>query len=93
MRQRIFSIHLKRRKRDANNFKLDVWAAATEGFSGAELEQAVVSAMYAAFSQGKELTDEHFLEEAKRTQPLSVLMAERIRDLRRWAANRCVPAD
>jgi ATPase family associated with various cellular activities (AAA) len=93
VRQKILAIHLKRRKRDPDKFLLDKLAAATEGFSGAELEQAVVSAMYAAFSAGKELTDDFFLEEAKRTQPLSVLMGERVRDLRKWAANRCVPAD
>ncbi len=93
VRQTILRIHLKRRKRDPDKFKLDKIAAATEGFSGAELEQAIISAMYAAFSEGKELNDEYLLEEAKRTNPLSVLMAERVRDLRHWAKNRCVPAD
>lgn len=93
VRQQILAIHLKRRKRDPDQFKLAEVAAATDGFSGAELEQAVVAAMYAAFSAGTELTNEHLLEEANRTRPLSVVMAEKVRDLRRWAANRCVPAD
>lgn len=93
VRKTILRIHLKRRKRDPEDFLLDDVVAATEGFSGAELEQAVVSAMYAAFSSGKELSETHLVEEAKRTNPLSVLMAERVRDLRQWAANRCVPAD
>ena len=68
-------------------------AKATEGFSGAELEQLVVSALYAAFAEGKELTDEHLLAEVTTTRPLSVLMGERVKQLRAWADGRCVPAD
>jgi len=68
-------------------------ASAADGFSGAELEQLVVSALYAAFAEGKELGDEHLLAEVKTTKPLSVLMGERVAQLRAWAADRCVPAD
>jgi hypothetical protein len=64
---------------------------ATDGFSGADLEQLVPPALYAAFAESIELSDEHLLAEVKTTKPLSVLMAERVRQLRAWAADRCVP--
>jgi SpoVK/Ycf46/Vps4 family AAA+-type ATPase len=93
VRKQILSIHLKKRKRDPDTFKLDRWATATDGFSGAELEQVIIAGMYTAFSHGRELMDDDILDEAKKTQPLSVLMGERVRDLRAWANSRCVPAD
>ena len=68
-------------------------AALTEGFSGAELEQLVTSSLYAAYSAGAELTDDHLRADVKITRPLSVLMAERVAEVRAWAAGRCVPAD
>jgi hypothetical protein len=49
--------------------------------------------LYAAFAEGRELADEHLLTEVKTTKPLSVLMGERVKQLRAWAADRCVPAD
>ena len=92
-RRQILGIHLTRRKRDPAAFDLDRLAAETEGFSGAELEQLVVSALYAAFAASTELTDAHLLAEVRITRPLSVLMGERVAELRAWAAGRCVPAD
>jgi SpoVK/Ycf46/Vps4 family AAA+-type ATPase len=92
-RKKILEIHLRRRQRDPNKFALDKLAAATDGFSGAELEQLIVSAMYTAYSQGAELSDEFLLTERQTTNPLSTLMRERIIGLREWAKNRCVPAD
>ncbi len=92
-RKQVLAIHLRRRKRDPGHYHLDKLAAATEGFSGAELEQLVLSALYAAYAEGKDLADEHLLAEVKTTRPLSVLMGERVRQLRAWAADRCVPAD
>jgi AAA+ superfamily predicted ATPase len=92
-RAHILGIHLRRRKRDPANYNLDQLAEAAEGFSGAELEQAVLSALYAAFNERKELSDRHMLHEIEQTRPLSVMMAERITELRAWAADRCVPAD
>jgi len=93
VRRDIIAIHLKRRKREPERFALDELAAAADGFSGAELEQVVVSAMYAAFAEGKDLTDEHIRAELKITRPLAVLMRERVVQLRAWAKDRCVPAD
>ncbi|MBI2827088.1 MAG: AAA family ATPase [Planctomycetia bacterium] len=92
-RRQILEIHLRRRHRDPAQFALDDLVAATEGFSGAELEQLIVTAMYSAFSAGVELADEHLRTQAHATQPLSVLMRERVVQLRAWAHGRCVPAD
>jgi SpoVK/Ycf46/Vps4 family AAA+-type ATPase len=92
-RQRILEIHLQRRNRDPGRFAMDRIAEATDGFSGAELEQLIVSAMYSAFAQGEDLADAHLLAERATTKPLSTLMRERIVSLRAWAKDRCVPAD
>jgi SpoVK/Ycf46/Vps4 family AAA+-type ATPase len=92
-RRRILEIHLRRRRRDPGRFALDQIAAATEGLSGAELEQLVVSGMYSAFARSEELADAHILAERGTTKPLSTLMRERIVELREWAKDRCVPAD
>ncbi len=93
VRRDIWEIHLRRRKRDPKVFDLGKLSAATQGFSGAEIEQAVVAAMYIAFSESKELSDELLLEEVANTKPLSKLMGEKIDSLRHWANGRCVPAD
>ena len=92
-RQNILGIHLRRRKRDPARYALAELAKAAEGFSGAELEQAVIAALYQAFSENTELADSHLLSEIKATRPLSVLMAERVASLRAWARDRCVAAD
>jgi SpoVK/Ycf46/Vps4 family AAA+-type ATPase len=92
-REKIFHIHLQRRKRDPKLFRLPELAREAEGFSGAEIEQAVVAGLYRAFADQGSLTDEHLLTEIRATRPLSVLLAERIDALREWAKDRCVPAD
>ena len=69
------------------------FADATEGFSGAEIEQVIVGALYAAFAQGHALLQRDIINEIEETRPLSVTMAERVCQLRAWAADRCVPAD
>lgn len=92
-RKTIFAIHLARRKQDATRFDLARLAAAAEGFSGAEIEQAVTSALYAAFSQRTPLVTEVVLKEVQSTYPLSVTMKERVAALRDWARERAVPAN
>ena len=89
-RQRIWQIHLERRKRDPARFDIARLASLTEGFSGAEIEQAVVSALYTAFSRQEDLSTEALVEEIELTRPLSVTMAERIGALRAWAKDRAV---
>lgn len=91
-RREIFALHLDRRGRDAAGFDLDQLAAASDGFSGAEIEQAVVSGLYAAFSGPGHLTTELLLEELAATRPLSVTMAEKVAAVRAWAEGRTVPA-
>jgi AAA+ superfamily predicted ATPase len=91
-REAIVAIHLKRRGRDPGGFDLGAVAAATEGFSGAELEQCLLAALYAAFGAGRALTTEDLVTEARGTRPLGVVAAERIQALRAWARDRCVPA-
>lgn len=93
VRQQVFAVHLKRRNRKPEAFALGELAAAADGFSGAEIEQAVVGALYAAFAEKTELADRHLLAEVRTTRPLSVLMAEKVGDLRAWASGRCVMAD
>jgi SpoVK/Ycf46/Vps4 family AAA+-type ATPase len=92
-RKQILEIHIQRRKRDPAKYSLDKLAKAADGFSGAEIEQAVVSAMYSAFAAETELQDDHIHAELKATKPLSVVMGEKVAQLRAWAADRCVPAD
>jgi SpoVK/Ycf46/Vps4 family AAA+-type ATPase len=92
-RQEIFRIHLTRRKAVLEAFDLNALAAESDGFSGAEIEQAVVSALYEAHASGGKLTTGLVTEELRRTRPLSVTMAERIEQLREWAAERTVPAN
>jgi SpoVK/Ycf46/Vps4 family AAA+-type ATPase len=91
-RGEIFRIHLNLRGHDAAAFDLKALAAATEGFTGAEIEQAVVSALYTTFSCDAPLSTEVVLEETRKTTPLSVLRAEYISGLRDWARERTVPA-
>jgi SpoVK/Ycf46/Vps4 family AAA+-type ATPase len=92
-RRTIFQIHLTKRKRDSNLFDLDRLASASDGYSGAEIEQAIVSAMHGAFASGAQLNSDHILAALRESPPLSVTMRERIADLRAWADGRCVPAD
>jgi SpoVK/Ycf46/Vps4 family AAA+-type ATPase len=91
-RREIFRIHLARRKRDPEAFDLDALADASAGFSGAEIEQAIISGLYGAFNVDRQLDTVALLTELKSTYPLSVTQAERIAALRRWARGRCVPA-
>jgi len=68
-------------------------AGATEGFSGAEIEQAIVAGLYTAFNRKQQLSTDILLEEIHATQPLSVTRAEEITAIREWAKSRAVPAD
>ena len=89
----IFSIHLRKRECKPEDFEIEALVEATDGFSGAEIEQAVVSARYLARSSGDILRTEHILEEIGKTRPLSVVMAENIAALRQWAEGRTVRAN
>jgi SpoVK/Ycf46/Vps4 family AAA+-type ATPase len=88
----IFAIHLRKRKRDPAGFDLDHLAAAADGFTGAEIEQVVMAALYTAFSRGVELSTGILAEELRATKPLSVTRREEIEELRTWARERTVLA-
>jgi ATP-dependent 26S proteasome regulatory subunit len=92
-RHAILATHLSKRKRDPKKFDLDTLAEASAGYSGAEIEQAIVGALHQAFDGKAELKTQHVLATLKGSPPLSVTMAERIAELRQWAQGRCVPAD
>lgn len=93
VRASILAIHLTRRDQKLGNFDIEGLADATEGFSGAEIEQAVVAGFYAAHAHKSPLSTEHILEEIRLTRPLSIVMQEQIADLRSWASGRTVPCD
>ena len=92
-REDILRIHLKRNKQDPAAFELPRLARACDGFSGAEIEQAIIAALYEAHAGGKPLDSGMIEAEAGRTRPLSVVMAEKVDALRAWARERTVPAD
>jgi AAA+ superfamily predicted ATPase len=89
-RNQIFAIQLAKRKRNAANFDLDQVAEAAKGFSGAEIESAVQTALYAAFARKQELSTDDLLTALSSTVPLSITRAEEIADLRAWAKDRAV---
>ncbi|HUT74361.1 MAG TPA: AAA family ATPase [Armatimonadota bacterium] len=91
-RREIFAIHLRRRGRDPAGYDLEQLAQAADGFSGAEVEQAVVAALYRAFDRGAEVTTDDVICSLRETVPLSVTMSEDIDYLREWAHLRTRPA-
>jgi SpoVK/Ycf46/Vps4 family AAA+-type ATPase len=91
-RKQIFSIQLARRKRKPADFELDRVATSAKGFSGAEIDAAVQTALYAAFSNKQEVNTDHLLQALKTTVPLSTTRAEEIQELRTWARERAVAA-
>ncbi len=91
-RHEILRIHLTRLGRDPKRFDLDALAAAAAGLSGAELEQALVTALHEAFAERTDLEPRHLARAIAETRPLSITMAEEIDRLRDWAAARTRPA-
>jgi len=91
-RREIFAIHLARRGRDPLTFDLNQLALATEGFSGAEIEQVVISGLYDAFEQNRDLTTQDLLNNIQATIPLSQTMEQEIARLRRWGKTHARPA-
>lgn len=93
IRHSIFEIHLAKREQDFQEFDIQRLAEITEGFSGAEIEQVVVGALYSAAAEQQQLQMHHLVGAIKGTSPLSVVMAEDIQHLREWANNRTVLAN
>ncbi|MGF1601750.1 MAG: AAA family ATPase [Thermosynechococcaceae cyanobacterium] len=91
-RQEIFSIHLSKRRQDIERFDISQLANVCDGFSGAEIEQAIVAAMYEAFAQDREFTQLDIIAASRATLPLSKTMTEQVSALRDWASQRARPA-
>ena len=87
-RKEIFEIHLRKRDRDPENFNLNELAELSDGFSGAEIEQAVIDSLISSFSKQKDLQQKTIEEILRRTVPLSKTYEENIKELRSWSRNR-----
>jgi AAA+ superfamily predicted ATPase len=84
-RKEIFNVHLRKRRRIPVDYDIDALAVASEGYVGAEIEQAVIEAMYIGFNDSqREFTTEDILRSLKRLVPLSVSQRETIASLRQW---------
>ena len=92
-RAEIFAIHLRKREHKPVDFDILQLANLTGGFSGAEIEQAIVAATYLAREQGTNLATDHVITEIQQTRPLSQVMSEPLARLRQWAQDRTVPAN
>jgi len=92
-RTAILEIHLRKRKQAPDRFDLPLLARASEGYSGAELEQVVVSALYTAFAANAPLTTDLLFAELKQTPPIVSTAREKIAFVRAWAEGRTVPAN
>jgi len=93
IRASILAIHLSSRDQALSHFDITGLATAMDGFSGAEIEQAVVAALYAAYAMKKPLSSELIQAEIEQTKPLSVVLSEQISVMRDWAAGRTVSCD
>ena len=94
VRRTILEIHLAARKRAVADFDLPRLVGASVGYSGAEIEAAIESALRTAFGDDRRALTSDDIERALRASPpISVVMSDRIEALRAWAADRCVPAD
>jgi SpoVK/Ycf46/Vps4 family AAA+-type ATPase len=91
-RKEIFRIHIEKRGRIAANFNLDDLARVSEGFNGAEIEEAVIAALFDAFSTQQDLNTEILKGAIADTVPLSKTMSEELNRLRTWATGRSRPA-
>lgn len=93
IRKEIFTIHLDSRNVETDRINIAMLAETSHEFSGAEIEQAVVSALYSSSARNETITTAHVLEAIQSTNPLAVVMAEKIAALRHWSQDRTVPAN
>jgi vesicle-fusing ATPase len=91
-RQDIFRIHLERRGLDTESFSLGMLAHSAKGFSGAEIEQTVASALFESMAADRPMQQQDVMEAIGRTVPLSITMAEQIKKIEAWAFKRAVSA-
>jgi SpoVK/Ycf46/Vps4 family AAA+-type ATPase len=91
----ILKIHLAKKGRNVQHLDFAKLIEAMPDFSGSEVEQVVVSALYEAFDtdpHNRELSTEQLLHGAKEIVPLAVTMQEKIADMREWSKTRARPA-
>jgi len=93
VRANIFAIHTDKRGLDQSQLDIEQLATLTQGFSGAEIEELVVSAIYATHERDAPVTSADIIHEIEKTRPLSVLMDDKISALRHWAKGRTVSVD
>jgi SpoVK/Ycf46/Vps4 family AAA+-type ATPase len=91
-RRQILDIHLRKKNRDPGQFDMDKLIDATVDYSGAELEQAVIAALYDAFDTGNDLATDGLLKTVSEIVPLAITMREMIESMREWARTRARPA-
>lgn len=91
-RELLLKIHLKKRGLKPEDFDSKKIVDVTVGFSGAEIEQAIIAALYRASTEKEVISTKHIIEQIKSTKPLSVLKKEEISALRAWAKERTIPA-
>jgi SpoVK/Ycf46/Vps4 family AAA+-type ATPase len=91
-REDIFKVHLLRRKNNLNEFNIQQLAQITKGWSGAEIEQVIISASYEAYAEKRKLTEDDLFKIFGNTVPLSTTMSEQIKNIRSWAHDRAIRA-
>jgi hypothetical protein len=91
-REEIFRIHLSRQQVDCGGLDITLLAGSTRGFSGAEIEQSVATALFEALSEKRPMIQQDIMASISRTVPMSVTMAEQIKKIEAWAFKRAVPA-
>lgn len=87
-RRDIIKIHIEKRKRDSNLFDIEQLSQQSENYSGSEIEQAVIAALYDAFEENKELSTAGISRAIKDTVPLARTMEKEIQGIRTWAQGR-----
>ena len=92
LRRDIFKIHLLKRGLKPGEFDCKLLARESADFNGAEIEQAVISALYRATSEKEPIATEHIVEQLHSTKPLAVVKQEDVAALRDWASDRTIPA-
>jgi SpoVK/Ycf46/Vps4 family AAA+-type ATPase len=90
-RETLFKIHLKKRSLNPDNFDIKQLSGMAVDFSGAEVEQAIISALYRASSGKEAISTKHIIGQIESTKPLAVLKCEEITGLRTWAKERTIP--
>jgi SpoVK/Ycf46/Vps4 family AAA+-type ATPase len=89
-RESIFRLHVEKRNLNTSDYDFQSLKASTNGFSGSEIEQVIVSSVFKAFMRGERATQDDFYQIISKSIPLSITMSEDIKKLRRWASHRAI---